>query len=195
MRKITLTIIIATAVITGAWSQVSFGIKAGLNIANQVYTGGSFTSSPGKMLGFHGGVYLHAKMGKFGMQPEAYYSMTGSNRTYSGASSDGVKTNYISLPILLRWNITDFFNIHAGPQFGLLLSAKRTINGTTTDIKNQVKSGDFGIAGGAGFDLPMGLSGGARIVGGLSDIDKSSSPVKTKNFIVQVYLGMRLFGK
>src|SRR3981189_1793477 len=67
MKKVALTIIIATAVITGAWSQVNFGIKAGLNIANQVYTGGGFTSSPGSLLGFHGGVYLHAKMGKFGI--------------------------------------------------------------------------------------------------------------------------------
>jgi hypothetical protein len=194
MKKITLTIILAMAVITGAWSQVSFGIKAGLNIANQVYTGGGFTSSPGSLLGFHGGVYLHAKMGKFGIQPEAYYSMTGSKPTFSGASN-AVKTNYISLPILLRWNITDFFNIHAGPQFGLLLSAKQTFNGTTTDIKNQMKSGDFGIAGGAGFDLPMGLNGGARIVAGMSDIDNSASTTKVKNFIFQVYLGLRLIGK
>ena len=194
MKKITLTIIIATAGITGAWSQVNFGIKAGVNIANQVYTGGGFTSSPGSLLGFHGGVYLHAKMGKFGIQPEAFFSMAGSKPTLSGASN-AVKTNYISLPILLRWNITNFFNIHAGPQFGLLLSAKQTLNGTTTDIKKQVKSGDFGIAGGAGFDLPMGLNGGARVVGGLSDVSNTSSTTKTKNFIFQVYLGMRLMGK
>jgi hypothetical protein len=195
MRKITLTMIFATIIITGAWSQVNFGIKAGVNIANQVYTGGGVTSSPGSLIGFHGGVYLHARLGKFGIQPEAFYSMAGSKPTYSGASN-AVKTNYISLPILLRWNITDFFNIHAGPQFGLLLSAKQTFNGTTTDIKSQLKSGDFGIAGGAGFDLPMGLNGGARVVGGLSNVDKSSvGGTKTRNFIFQLYLGLRLIGK
>jgi len=194
MRKITLTVFFATMVVTGAWSQVNFGVKAGVNVASQVYTGGGVTYSPSSVVGFHGGVYLHAKFGKFGIQPEAYYSMAGSKVTFSGASN-AVKTNYISLPILLRFNITDFFNIHAGPQFGLLLSAKQTYNGTSTDIKNQMKSGDFGIAGGLGFDLPMGLSGGTRIVAGMSDIDKSSSTQKVKNFIFQVYLGMRLMGK
>lgn len=194
MRKITLTIIFATTIITGAWSQVNFGIKAGVNISNQVYSGGGVTYSPSSLLGFHGGVYLHAKFGKFGIQPEAFYSMAGSKVTFSGASN-AVKTNYISLPILLRFNITDFFNIHAGPQFGLLVSAKQTSNGTTTDIKNQMESSDFSIAGGMGFDLPMGLNGGARVVAGMSDIEKSASTQKVKNFIFQVYLGMRLMGK
>jgi hypothetical protein len=194
MRKITLTIIIAMTAITGAWSQVNFGIKAGVNVASQVYSGGGVTYSPSSVLGFHGGVYAHIKFGKFGIQPEAYYSMAGSKVSFSGASN-AVKTNYISLPILLRFNITDFFNIHAGPQFGLLVSAKQTYNGTSTDIKNQLKSGDFGIAAGAGFDLPMGLNGGARIVAGMSDIDKSASTQKVRNFIFQVYLGMRLMGK
>src|SRR5260221_1237987 len=96
VKEIALTMIIAANVFTSAWSQVSFGIKAGLNIANQVNTGGSFTSSPGKMLGVHGGVYLHAKMGEFGLQPEAYYSMYGSNRNYSGASSRRGMLTYIS---------------------------------------------------------------------------------------------------
>ena len=195
MRKITLTIIIATTVITGAWSQVNFGIKAGVNIASQVYTGGGVTYSPSAIIGFHGGAYVHAKFGKFGVQPEAYYSMAGSKASGTGASN-AIKTNYISVPILLRWNITDAFNLHAGPQFGLLVSAKQTLNGTTTDIKNQVKSGDFSIAGGAGFDLPMGLNGGARVVAGMADINKSStSSTTTKNFIFQVYLGMKLMGK
>lgn len=195
MRKITLPIIIVMTVITGAWSQVSFGIKAGVNIANEAVSGSGITISPSSVAGFHGGIYLHAKFGKFGLQPEAYYSMAGAKVTSSGVK-DQVKTNYISVPILLRYNVTDFINLHAGPQFGILMSAKETFNGTTSDIKDQIKSGDFGLAFGIGFDLPMGFNGGVRYVAGMSNIDKSSSSgTKTKNNIFQIYLGMRLFGK
>jgi hypothetical protein len=195
MKKILLGTLFVMITATAAWSQVTVGLKAGINIAKESVSGSGITLSADNVVGFHGGAYLHAKFGKFGVQPEAYYSMTGSKFTFSGAT-DQIKTNYLSVPILLRFNVTDFFNIHAGPQFGILLSAKETSGGTTTDVKNQVKSGDFGLAFGAGFDLPMGFNGGVRYVAGMSNIDASSSSgSKTKNNVIQVYVGFKLFGK
>ncbi len=195
MKKMIFVVAFVMITLTTAWSQVAFGIKAGLNVANQTFTGSGVSVSPSSVVGFNGGIYLHARFGKFGIQPEAYYSMQGSKFTVSGFVSEA-KTNYINFPILFRYNITDFINLHAGPQFGIVASAKQTVNGTTSDIKDQLKSGDFSAVIGAGFDLPMGFNGGVRYVIGLSNIEKDTSTGdKTKNNVFQIYLGYRLFGK
>lgn len=198
MKKIfPLVLLLATMLTTAAWSQVSFGIKAGLNISNQAFSfsSGGITISPKPLVGFHGGVYLNAKFGKFGIQPEAYYSMQGSKFEDSG-STVKFNFNYINVPILLRYNVTDFLNLHLGPQFGILMSAKATDGSQTLDIKEDVKTLDVSIAAGIGVDLPFGLSGGARYVAGLTNIEKDNPDgEKLKNSIIQIYLGYRLFGK
>ena len=191
MRKIIYIILLLMTPLAAAWSQVSFGIKAGVNIANQAYKSSGISISPSSLAGFHGGVYLNAKFGKFGLQPEAYFSMAGAK-----FDNDKVNFNYISVPILFRYNVTDFLNLHLGPQFGILVSAKSTSGSITADIKDQANTLDFGVAGGIGLDLPFGLSAGLRYVAGLANIQKDTSGGETvKNNIFQIYVGYKLFGK
>jgi len=37
--------------------------------------------------------------------------------------------SYITIPVLVRYNINDMFSVHAGPQFGFLLKADENFDG------------------------------------------------------------------
>ena len=81
--------------------------------------------------------------------------------------------------------------VMAGPTFGYLLSAKQD----ETDIKDDVKSIDFGLTFGGGVSLPMGNNTvfvEGRYTLGLSDINDDSGPdadkIKTKG--IQIMAGI-----
>jgi hypothetical protein len=95
------------------------------------------------------------------------------------------------VPVLLRLNFAKIVNIHAGPQFGVLLSAKAE----DVDIKDELESSDLGVAVGAGLDLPMGLTASARYVFGLKDIEASSSGIEATNNVFQLSVGYKFIGK
>jgi hypothetical protein len=174
---------------------VSGGIKAGVNFSSQTYSGSGFSLSPDGLVGFNGGVYLTAMFTEnVGIQPEILYSLQGVQNTSNGTTFKD-KFGYINVPILFRYNVIPAFNIHAGPQVGFLLSADETQGSNTASFKDQVKGTDFGLAFGAGFDLPAGFNGGLRYSLGLSDINGvSGSSTSIKNNNLQIYLGWRLFG-
>jgi hypothetical protein len=179
---------------TGLHAQgLDFGIKAGVNIANEKYSGDFDTDTKAIVL-FHGGVFVTWMFSeKLGLQPEVLFSMQGSEE-------DGydykVITNYINIPVLVRYNITDMFSVHAGPQFGILLSAEGESNGYKQDLKEYYKTSDIGLAIGAeADDLPLNLGVGVRYILGLSnnaedDIDYEDASVKSG--VIQIYVKFRL---
>ena len=170
---------------------ISGGLKLGLNLANQTMSSGSYTVSPSFRPTIHAGGYVTVMLGeRFGVQPEVLYSGQGAkNGSYVN------KFNYITVPVLLRYNFTDLFSIHAGPQIGVLMSAKADLGSGEEDVKDQLKSTDIGIAAGLGIDLPMGLNFGFRFVKGMTNIIKEDDDVKYKNYALQLSVGYKLFGK
>src|SRR5690606_10497575 len=73
---------------------------------------------------------------------------------------------YISLPVLAKYTIFEGFSVEAGPQIGFLISAKLE----DEDVKDGYKSVDFGLTGGAEYELPMGVFFQARYYAGLSSV-------------------------
>lgn len=173
-----------------AFAQVSGGVKAGANFANLEFSSGGYSVSPDSRTSLHLGAWLAANIsGNLAIQPELLYSSQGA----SFSSDELYKLSYINIPVLLRYNFAEIANLHAGPQFGLLLSAEAEDDGDTQDIKDDLKGSDVGLAIGGGVDLPMGLGFGLRYVIGLSDIsDFDSGDIKSKVF--QIYASFRLFG-
>lgn len=195
MKKNVFLVAVLTFFSVSAFSQgVSFGVKAGLNVSNYTSSDGGPSSSA--LIGFHGGAYLTAMFSEhIGLQPELLYSMQGDKYSYnSGFGSVDVKSqlSYISIPVLFRYNVNDLISFHAGPQFGILASAKSKVGSTTTDIKDQLKSTDLGLAFGGTVDLPMGLNFTLRYVIGLSNVDDTGGNAKSTNF--QASVGYKLFG-
>lgn len=187
MKKLFFVVAVAICFSTSAMAQgVSGGIKAGLNFANQKFSSSLFSATPDSRTSWHAGFFLTVKAGSFGVQPEILYNSVGSK-----VATDVTKIDYVSIPVMIRFNFAKIVNLHAGPQFGLLLSA----TDDSGDIKDQFKSNDLSIGAGIGLDIPMGLTASVRYVFGVSDINNSPDDVKITNNVVQVSLGYKLFGK
>ncbi|SKC40753.1 porin family protein [Ohtaekwangia koreensis] len=193
MKNFTTTLVLVFFVSAGAFAQgVSGGVKAGLNLANQTFSGNGFTSSPSFLPGFHAGAYLTAMFSDhIGLQPELLYSGQGAK-----SGNEKYKLTYIAIPVLLRYNVNSVFSFHAGPQIGVLASAKYKVGSASVDYKDNFKSTDVSLAAGVGIDLPMKLNFNFRFIKGLSDINSTDdSDVKVKNYTLQLSVGYKLFGK
>jgi hypothetical protein len=135
------------------------GIKLGLNLAN--VTGDDAPDGTSMRLGFAGGGWItYSFSDLFAIQPELLYSMKGTK--YDDVSGDQVtfKADYIEIPVLFRVQLAGGGNFkpnfYAGPAVSFLLSAKAG----DVDVKDDLKSTDFGLIGGAGADFHMGAGPG-----------------------------------
>jgi len=183
MKKILFTVF-AVCIMFAASAQFKGGLKAGLNLANG--SGDTADALDASMLtSFHVGVY-----GQFGLsdaitlQPELLYYGAGSK--VAGGDFD-LKLTYIAVPVMLKYNIGETFNLQAGPQIGFLMSAD--LDGT--DVKDNLKGTDFGLNIGAGATFGK-FSADARYSIGLSNIDDGGGT--WKNNVIQISLGYQLFG-
>jgi hypothetical protein len=184
-----------------AFGQLGLGVKGGLNLAGQTIKDTDIDISTEMKPGFHAGAYLYyfIKKSSWGIQIEGLYSFKGSDITYktiAGDFSGDQKLYYIDIPVLVRWQIIKFLNVHAGPQFDLLVSAEETLNGATEDIKDELTSGEFGFAFGAEANLPFRINVAARYVVGFTDIFKGTDNVdySKKNNLLMISLGIRILG-
>ena len=202
MKKLFLTSVVLLFVFYSFGQGIIGGVKAGLNLADQKYTSDGVTVDSKVRPGFHGGLFFTAMINeKFGFQPELLYSMQGCKLDYSSFAYDSETAfNYLAIPLLARYNITDRISVHAGPQVGFLLSADFEIfDGTQVieiDVQEEYKTMEISGAIGAEVDIVGGLGGGVRYVFGLNNINKEGidDPGKTKNSVFQIYLKYKLFG-
>jgi hypothetical protein len=192
MRKILSIFFILSILSVSAYAQgISGGVKLGLNLANQTFKGSAFTTSPSFRPGIHAGGYLTLMFSEhLGLQPEVLFSGQG----YKSGNST-VSFNYINVPILVRFNVNKLLSFHAGPQVGMLMSAKNDYGSGTQDIKDSYKGTDVSVAVGGTIDIPFGLNFTLRFIKGLSDINDTPSDVVVKNYNLQVSVGYKLFGK
>lgn len=188
MKKIkflmlSLTILAATSVFAqkdekkNEKNELSFGIKAGINLANQTAKASGLTISTSSLLGITGGAFVNLPVsdGGFAIQPEVLYSMMGSKISFGGQSSTA-ELGYISVPVLAKYNIDKpGFGVYVGPQIGFLMSAKDKTGSTSTDSKSDYKSTDFSAVVGLEYSLDMGINASARYQIGLSNIAKETS--------------------
>lgn len=177
MKKVfMLMAVMLLGISTVAFSQMKYGVKAGLVSANQKWSAGGFSVSPDAKIGAVFGAFVKFDVAEnFAVQPELLYVM-------KGAKMDGdifetneevtLKLNYLSIPIMAKYYFGGF-NLQAGPSFDFLLSAKGDDGGDEEDIKDELKGLDLGLAIGAGYDLSSGLGFDVRYVMGLTDINDS----------------------
>ncbi|HCS21715.1 MAG TPA: PorT family protein [Bacteroidetes bacterium] len=158
---------------------VNFGVKGGLNA--YTFRDGNKTNY-GARIGFHAGALAHIHLAdQFGLQPEVVFSTQGAS--FSGLNSTTqFRLNYVNVPVLFQYMFDMGFRIQAGPQLGVLLTAKSETNGIDSDIKNNFKPIDFGVAIGASYvHVPTGFGVDARVNLGLSQISAISTNPNTWN--------------
>ena len=168
MRKLILTALTCSAFFVSnaqtndnATTGASFGIKGGVNFSN-LYT--EDIDDNNVLTSFNVGVFVSMPITNFlSIQPEFLYSRKGAELVYDNAFASGTgkfKLNYIEAPILLKVNLTENLNIHAGPYFAYLIDAEVTneSNSGDFDFEENVDNDDFnkfdyGLSAGAGFDF------------------------------------------
>ena len=178
--------------------EVKFGTKVGLNLSN--FTG-DLDDSDSK-IGFNIGAFAEISLSdKFIFQPELLFSSQGAKSEESDNNfsfEQTLKFNYLNMPLMIKFAASDKFALEFGPQLGFLLSAKskfeETFDGETfseeVDIKDSVKSIDFGLNFGASFDVSENIMIGARYNLGLSDITDSED-LKVQNAVFSFSVGYR----
>lgn len=119
--------------------ETRFGLKGGLNYSSIV---GDLTDGVKFRLSGHAGVFLELDFSyKFALQPELVYSSQGFQFSSDLSQIDGnptpggndfrtnVQLNYLTIPILGKFRISEKYVLEFGPQFGFLLNQ-------VTKIKN-----------------------------------------------------------
>jgi hypothetical protein len=194
MKKLVLSavLLIALSAVTTA-QKLSIGGKLGANL-NKI-SGQAF--SEGYELGYHIGAFAEIGLGKsWGIQPEVLWNQT---NTKPASSTDevwnnwqdntkNIKLNYLSIPILLRYNLAGPLSLNLGPQFGILLNEDESLwkNG-----EQAFKNGDFSLVAGATITLSK-----LRVYGryniGLSNINDVGNQDSWKSQQIQIGVGVAL---
>ncbi len=170
---------------------VNFGIKGGASI-NKI-TGKSFKEE--FTYGYHIGGYVTIKLSdKLGLQPEVLLNQinTDTSSTFSSIYQfnkiNNIKLKYLSIPLLLNYNVSNLLALQAGPQFGVLIDQDKDIlqNG-----EQAFKNGDFSMIGGLQLKL-LKFRVYGRYVIGLSNLDNIGDKDKWKSQSVQLGIGINL---
>ena len=177
---------------SAAFSQTfKLGIKGGANLGK--ISGQSFKDE--FSLGYHIGGFATIGLGdKFAIQPEVLFNQVNNDTSTSFSDVFKVKNvssiqlKYLSIPVLLNYNINKYLTLQAGPQFGILLNENDNLlqNGN-----NAFKSGDFALVGGLQLNL-LKFRVYGRFVGGQTDISNLSSSNTWKTSAIQLGVGLAL---
>lgn len=226
--------------------EVKFGAKAGLNLSTisfkvpQVTVGGSNAAGEEQKnsfaVGFHvGGLAELLLTDKFSVQAEISYSIQGSKlksedvqvqdfgfvkTTTTASTKTDLQTNVLNIPILGKYYFTEKLFAVAGPQFGLLLSAKSESSGTGTttftfagntttqtqdlsspsqDVKKGFNTLNVSVGIGAGYFITEHIFAEARYNLGLTNVAKSETnpftgqnlDIVSKSSLIQFSAGYR----
>jgi len=179
-----------------AQAQLGVGLKAGVNIANQKGTDLDYEIDLKSLAGFHAGGYVNYFLSDpVAVQVEILFSQKGSKWDDSFDSAKDI-LSYFDIPLLIRYQILEFLNVHAGPQFGFLTSAKTKYDdGYEEDAKDWYKSTDVGLVLGAEGNFPFKINVTIRYIVGLSNIATEELGNTWKNNVFQISVGYRLIGK
>lgn len=206
-NKLLLHLAVALMVIQVSGQGIFGGIKAGANYASVV---GDLTDGVQFRFSGHGGVYLTFDISyNFKFQPELLYSSQGFQFTTdllaidNGSSSNpnrtrtNVRLNYLAIPLIAKFRISDRVQLEFGPQFGFLIDQVtfvNTLDGPNddgADRRTRIAGNfqlDYGGAVGLGIALGNNLELYPRFYLGLRD-RLNQLPLQ-QNFNVAIQLGL-----
>ena len=195
-------------------AQVNIGIKAGLNFTD--VTNVSSVNNLGSS-GFNVGVfYATPYKNIIGSKTELVFSRQGYNYE-TGTVSGKANLDYIMLPTYMCINITKYFQIQLGMQFGYLMNANvDSTNKNSAGLPGSVSSAlsyynrfSYSVGGGVEVHPYKGFLVGARLNVGLTNLYKvpdvstmtslttmNTTPsfmpeVNMKSNLLQIYLGWK----
>jgi len=189
ITKLTAFIAVMLLTTTAYAQEFHLGAKAGANLGKL----DGVAYSQGFNLGYQlGGFVEYDFNDKWGLQGEVLFSQTNTKFRDSYQSVwdekfEKKKTlNYVSVPLLFKYNPNGLISLHAGPQFSFLANKN---DSTWENGKKLFKDTDFSLVAGAEVNLgPLFAYG--RYVWGFSDINNALKEKATTQQI-QVGVGVR----
>ena len=181
-------------------SDVRFGIKAGMNVSSLSKDGS--LEDQGSKIGFNAGVFATIPVAEsFSIQPEVLYTQYGDKYDYRApVTNDRISyarhLDYVAVPVMFQYNFVPNFYVEAGPEFGLLVSAKNKLKNesnndplnTSGNYKDDLNTFNLGIGLGAGYYFTDNIGITARYTAGVTDVNKDrpngSDAVRNNNFAV-----------
>ena len=195
----------ATNAIQAQETGASLGIKGGLNMSN-LYT--QDVDDENVLMGFNVGLFAELPINsRLALQPEVSFTTKGAELQYDNAFAQGTgkfRLNYIEVPLLLKANLTENFNVHFGPYAAFLIDSKITNESSDGSYnfednidEDDLNTFDFGVAAGIGFDFDS-FGIGARYNYGLNTVGKERTVLgqtytfpDSKNSVLSVYAAIK----
>lgn len=160
--------------------------------------------------GFHAGAYLSLPLGSgIELEPGLLYSQKGVvmegnvpgnvGEMLSAKATITNKSEYLDVPLLLRFYVADGFNLFAGPQVSFLLSNKVNVKAGALgfnaldrdfDWNSGQRKVDVGLAAGVGYQFQNGFNVNGGYDFGLTTIDDNAT-YKTYNRGFKASIGYR----
>ena len=111
-----------------AYSQTTYGIKAGVNFSSLKGDGQSNFST---LIMPNFGTFAKIKLNQnLDIQPEVMFSFEGAKASALEGINAKYNVNYLEFPVLLNYNAGSGINLLTGPQVGILLSSKAIMSST-----------------------------------------------------------------
>lgn len=194
-KKLILPFLLCLAVQAVHAQSFHAGLKGGLNFSKNNGNGmGGFQT------GYDAGVFAQLAFGKkWALQPEVLFSQRNTkhsddfftyyNITGNPAANTKIQLGYISVPVLLHYNINDWLAVQVGPQYNLLVYDNENL---LISGKDAFKKNDFGIAGGVVVKTgKVGFYG--RYYHGLSNVNNADDRYEWKARQIQLGLGYSIW--
>lgn len=189
---------------TFAFAQ-SFGIKGGMNVSS-ISKDATLSDTKSK-IGFNAGAFVNIPIAEgFSIQPEVLYNDLGSKTEYTlpvlGTKTEfSTNLGYVSVPVMVQYNITPELYLEAGPEFSFLVNSNNKLksdiellNNRTLDLikKENLNTFNFGLGIGAGYYFTPNIGVTARYTAGLTNIGKEKLALsESKNNVFQVGLAYK----
>ncbi|KDN54281.1 porin family protein [Flavobacterium seoulense] len=175
MKKSILAVIMFFSIATALQAQsIRFGVKGGVNFANQYGDGFPDVDKEG-ITSYHAGLVSEIKlMDRFAIQPELLYSTQGA--TYKNAVEEFKnELGYLSIPVLAKIYLSESVSLELGPQASFLLNERNDF-----DVEDA-KTFEFAVVGGLGLNITKNLFVQARYGLGLTEASKEAD-IKNSTF-------------
>jgi len=185
MKHLILLLLVSFSITCSA--QVQFGVKAGTGLSEI-----GLRNSNGDRLpltfypksGFQGGVYARFQVGgQLSISPELLYASKGTRTSaiiiQQAGSSEAVESRfvislqYLTLPVMVNYQMGERWRIEAGPELGYLLSSRLAIRPSDSRDSEDLncEKMDFSMNLGAGIALAPKLELGLRYSHGMVNLD------------------------
>jgi opacity protein-like surface antigen len=180
MMKKLLVIVLAAFIAIQAFSQINFGLKAGLSTTSitmedvkTIASGGTqytVEKLKGANYGFHGGLFVRLNISKLYIQPELLFSNRSNEYTVTNLSAvtDSIvkqKFNKLDIPVMVGVKFGPL-RLNAGPSATLLINSPADLI-KDPDFKTMYSKMTFGYQAGIGLDLLKKLTIDLRYEGSL----------------------------